>query len=352
MAPVPLGPRARRGPARDRPRAAGGRSGRRGDGHHDERIRAGRAVIDVTGARKAYGPVAALHDVELHARAGAVTAVVGPNGAGKSTLFRAILGLERLDGGSALVDGAPFALAAAPQRVAGAVIDSSSFHPRRRAVDEVRIAAAAGGIGRRRVPEVLEEVGLAHSQRKQVRALSMGMRQRLAIAVALLGRPRNLILDEPLNGLDVDGIQWVRELLLASASAGSTVLISSHVLTEVERVSDDVRILVGGRIASRDRSVTSAAGAPPMEVLVVTDSPVELGALLRRHGATVEGEGRSLRVRGMRSRTVAELAFRDRMLVETLCESTESLESEYLRVLADARPGPDASRRPLEGRPA
>lgn len=309
-------------------------------------------MIDVAGARKAYGQVAALDDVELHARAGAVTAVVGPNGAGKSTLFRAILGLERLDGGSALVDGVPFARAASPQRVAGAAIDSSSFHPRRRAVDEVRIAAAAGGIGRRRVPEVLEEVGLAHAQRKQVRTLSMGMRQRLAIAVALLGRPRNLILDEPLNGLDVDGIQWVRELLLASASAGSTVLISSHVLTEVERVSDDVRILVGGRIASRDRSVASAAGAPPTEVLVVTDSPVELAALLRRHGATTEGEGRSLRVRGMRARTVAELAFRDRMLVETLCESTESLESEYRRVLADARPRPDASRRPLEGWPA
>ncbi|MFJ6418681.1 ATP-binding cassette domain-containing protein [Paeniglutamicibacter sp. NPDC091659] len=301
-------------------------------------------MIEVSGAQKQYGHTTALANVDLTAAPGQVTAVVGPNGAGKSTLFRCLLGLETLDGGFALIDGHPYARSRSPLQCAGAAIDASTFHPGRRAVDEVRIAATAGGLPSRRVTAVLDEVGLGAVAHKRVKSLSMGMRQRLGLAVALLGRPRNLILDEPLNGLDVDGIHWIRDLLRTAAAEGSTVLISSHVLSELELVSDHVCILSNGRVLqTRDLTGTSESNLARY-VVAVSDTPDELASLLSTHGATSQREGNALLIRGMTLRAVAELTFRERFFVESLSEAQDSLENEYLRLLAEMEPRDPALR--------
>lgn len=288
-------------------------------------------MIEVKDAGKSYGSTVALAGVDLVAEPGRVTAVVGPNGAGKSTLFRCVLGLERLDQGSALIDGEPFHRARSPLRTAGAAVDPGAFHPGRRAIDEVRIAAASNGIPRREVLRVLDEVGLGGLGRRRVRALSLGMRQRLGLAVALIGRPRTLVLDEPLNGLDVDGIHWVRELLRAAAAAGCAVLISSHVLSELERVSDSVHVLAGGRILP----TTDAAGAAPPHVVAVSDDPEELARIVSAHATGIQREGRALLIRGVPLRRVAELAYDAHFFLESLFESRDSLESDYFRLLSE-----------------
>lgn len=304
-------------------------------------------MIEVASAHKRFGSTIALSDVSLSAEAGRVTAVVGPNGAGKSTLFRAVLGLEQLDQGTAHIDGRRFSHSVSPLRTVGAAIDASMFHPGRRAIDEVRVAAISQGISRRRVEIVLEEVGLAAVSRRRVRALSLGMRQRLALAVALIGRPRNLILDEPLNGLDVDGIHWIRDVLRTAADAGCAVLISSHILSELERVSDCIHILASGRMLPSARS--SALGEREPQVVAVSDDPAELAALLTGRASNISREGRALLIRGMSIREVAEHAFRKRFFIESLSELEDSLETDYLRLLAEMEPG-DPQLRELPGR--
>lgn len=305
-------------------------------------------MISVTDAHKSYGSTTALSGVTLTAPAGRVTAVVGPNGAGKSTLFRAILGLEQLDRGRALIDGQPFRAARAPLHTVGAAVDAGAFHPARRAIDEVRVAAVSQGISVRRADEVLDEVGLAPAQRRRVRALSLGMRQRLALAVALLGRPRNLILDEPLNGLDVDGIHWMRELLRDAAGSGCAVLVSSHVLAEVERLSGNVYVLSSGRMLAGADS--GFAGSRGTHVVAVSDDPVGLARLLGSSASSTHREGRALLVRGMSLRAVAELAYRERFFLESLAESQDTLEVDYLRLVseASAHPRSGAGREPAE----
>lgn len=293
-------------------------------------------MIELQAACKRYGSTRALTDVDIVAPQGQVTAVVGPNGAGKSTMFRAVLGVEPLDSGRALVDGLPFAAARSPLGCVGAAIDAAMFHPGRRALDELRIAAATAGIGRRRAEEVLEEVGLGAVARTRVRGLSLGMRQRLSLAVALLGRPRNLVLDEPLNGLDVDGIHWMRDLLRGAADTGCTVLIASHVLAEVEKVADQVCFLAAGRVVEVQDAARLGAAGRTDHVEVVSDDPERLASLLTQHGASVRREGRALLVQGMTAREVAEVAFRERVLVELLAPVRDSLETAYLRLLAEA----------------
>jgi len=291
-------------------------------------------MISVTGAHKSYGSTVALSDVTLEAGDGQVTAVVGPNGAGKSTLFRAILGLERLDRGRALIDGKPLRASTAPLSTIGSAVDASTFHPARRVIDEVRVAAVSQGISRQRAIGVLDAVGLAHAHRRRVRALSLGMRQRLALAVALLGRPRNLILDEPLNGLDVDGIHWMRALLRDAAAAGCAVLVSSHVLTEVERVSGSVYVLSSGRMLAGAEG--SLAGDRAQHVVAVSDDPAGLANLLHESAGSIHREGRALLVKGLSVRSVAQIAYDARFFLESVTESQDSLEVDYLRLVSEA----------------
>ncbi len=295
-------------------------------------------MIDVTGATKRFRTHSALVDVDVEARDGEVTAVVGPNGAGKSTLFRAVLGLERLDAGRALVDGAAIASAVSPAATIGAAIDASAFHPGRRVIDELRIVAAAGRVPSHRITGILDEVALGHVARRRVRALSLGMRQRLALAAALIARPRNLVLDEPLNGLDVDGIHWMRDLLRRAADRGTAVLISSHILSELERVSDRITVLAAGRVVRTQQVTRDGRFAAATHVEAVCDDPTELIRLVDAHGGVAEADGRCVLIRGLDVRRVAEIAFAARLLLESLVASQDSLEQEYLRLLAEAVP--------------
>ena len=206
------------------------------------------APISVDRVTKRYGPITALDDLSFQARAGAVTGFLGPNGAGKSTTLRVLLGLARPTSGSATVLGHPYHELDDPAGTVGALLEASTFHPWRTARSHLRIVAAAAGIPAARIGEVLDEVGLAGAADRRVGGFSLGMRQRLGLAGALLGRPRILLLDEPANGLDPEGIRWLRGFLRAYADAGNTVLISSHLLAEVQQTVDDVVIIARGRL--------------------------------------------------------------------------------------------------------
>ena len=204
-------------------------------------------TLRAEGLSKSFGPVPALTRVDLVARPGRVTGFIGPNGAGKSTTLRILTGLARADRGTATIAGAPYAALSCPARVLGVVGDLAGAHPGMTARGHLQTQAALIGVPADRVEEVLAETGLGSVARRRIRGFSTGMRQRLALATALLGRPSGLILDEPTNGLDPSGIVWLRRLLRAFADAGGTVLVSSHVLTELQQVIDDLVLIEGGR---------------------------------------------------------------------------------------------------------
>ena len=205
-------------------------------------------VIEIEGLTKAYGETKAVTGVTFVAPKRAVTGFLGPNGAGKTTTLRILLGLTRPDAGTALIDGALYADLNMPRRSVGAVLDSTGFHPGRTGRNHLRIVTRASAIPRRRVDEVLDVVGLSEAADRRVGAYSRGMRQRLALATALLGDPSILVLDEPATGLDPAGMAWLRNLMRDWAGQGRTVLFSSHVLGEVEQVADRVVIIDRGHI--------------------------------------------------------------------------------------------------------
>ena len=206
------------------------------------------AAIELHGLTKRFGDVTAVDDLTLELGAGTVTGFLGPNGAGKTTTLRMLLGLVAPTAGSATFDGRRYVDLDEPARHVGAVLESSSFHPGRRAVDHLRILASAADLPVRRVDEALTAVGLAEHAHRRVGGFSLGMRQRLGLAAALLGEPAVLILDEPANGLDPEGVHWLRAFLRRQADGGSTVIVSSHVLAEVAQTVDHVVILDKGRL--------------------------------------------------------------------------------------------------------
>jgi ABC-2 type transport system ATP-binding protein len=202
-------------------------------------------VHDLT---KTFGGVTAVREVSFTAPAGMITALLGPNGSGKTTTLRAVLGLVRPTAGVALIGGVPYASLSQPRRSVGALLDAAGFHPGRRARDHLRVLASAAGVPVRRADEVLDQVGLAAAAGRRVRGFSLGMRQRLGIAAALLGDPPLLVLDEPGNGLDPAGLAWLRKLLRDLADQGRTVVIASHALAEVAQTADHAVILSAGRL--------------------------------------------------------------------------------------------------------
>lgn len=222
-------------------------------------------MITIDHLSKSYGRRPAIIDVSLTAQPGRVTAFLGPNGAGKSTTLRLLLGLDTPDGGTALVDGQQYRRLRAPLRTVGAQFDGSGAHRGRTARAHLAWVAQSNGIPRSRIPEVLEMVGLAGAARKRVGSYSLGMGQRLGIATALLGDPRIVILDEPTNGLDPEGIRWIRGLLRALAAEGRTVLVSSHLMNEVQHVADDVVVISEGRILRAGPTSDLVAGYPDLE---------------------------------------------------------------------------------------
>jgi len=199
--------------------------------------------VEVRGLTKRFGSTTAVDDLSFAIEPGRITGFLGPNGAGKTTTLRMLLGLVHPSGGEALVEGVPYRKLADPARTVGAVLEASSFHPSRSGRNHLRVLATAAGIPLARVDEKLEEVELSDAGRRRVKTYSLGMRQRLSVAAALLGEPRLLVLDEPANGLDPEGIRWLRNFLRSFAAGGGTVFISSHVLAEISQLADEVVII-------------------------------------------------------------------------------------------------------------
>jgi ABC-2 type transport system ATP-binding protein len=232
--------------------------------------------LEVRGLTKTFGPVTAVREVSFRAPAGQVTGLLGPNGSGKTTTLRATLGLVRPTAGTALIGGLPYRNLPRPRRIVGAMLEATGFHPGRRARDHLRVLAAAADVPDQRVGEVLDQVGLAEAAGRRVRGFSLGMKQRLGLAAALLGDPQVLLLDEPANGLDPAGIAWLRGLLRGLADEGRTILVASHVLGEVAQTADRVVIVSSGQLRF----------AGPLDELGGTGTALE-SAFLRLTGAQV-----------------------------------------------------------------
>jgi len=222
-------------------------------------------MLTIDGLTKRHGSRTVLSDVSFRAVPGRVTGFLGPNGAGKSSTLRILLGLDRATAGSALVDGRPYRSLPTPLRSVGSMLDGSGAHRSRTARNHLAWVARAGGIPRRRVEEVLDQVGLADAGRTRVGRFSLGMGQRLGLAAALLGDPAALVLDEPVNGLDPEGIRWIRGLLRSHADAGGTVLLSSHLMSEVAEIADDLVVITGGRIVKTGPLAEVTAGYATLE---------------------------------------------------------------------------------------
>jgi ABC-2 type transport system ATP-binding protein len=247
------------------------------------------SAITVRGLTKRFGGVLAVDGLSFEVERGTLTGFVGPNGAGKTTTLRIILGLVRPTGGSALVGGVRYAALDRPARQVGAVLESSGFHPGRTARDHLRVLARPTGIPARRVDEVLADVGLEHAARRRVGGFSLGMRQRLGLAGALLGDPEILILDEPTNGLDPAGVHWLRTFLRARVDTGGTVLVSSHLLAELALAADSVVIVKDGRLVTQGPVADVTGGVPAVRVR--TPQAERLRAVLTARGIAATQDG-------------------------------------------------------------
>jgi ABC-2 type transport system ATP-binding protein len=245
------------------------------------------AAIEIQGLSKRFGDVVAVDDLSFVAREGAVTGFLGPNGAGKTTTLRMLLGLATPTAGSATIGGQPYGQLADPFRHVGAVLESTGFHPGRRARDHLRVLATAAGLPLAHAQEVLDQVGLAEAGDRRVKSFSLGMRQRLGLASALLGEPEVLILDEPANGLDPEGVHWLRRFLRGFADQGGTVLVSSHLLAEVAQTVDEVVIISRGRLVSQ-ASLAELTHRSQAGVRVRTPQPEALRGALAAEGIAAE----------------------------------------------------------------
>ena len=287
------------------------------------------APIVVEGLTKRYGSVKAVDQLSFAVRAGAVTGFLGPNGAGKTTALKMIVGLARPDGGRALVNGSPVT-SVADAGLLGVYIEPCGTHPGRSARNHLRSLAALAGLPRSRVDEVLALVGLEQAAGRRVGTYSTGMRQRLGLASALVGDPQILVLDEPLNGLDPQGIRWLRTFLREHAASGRTVLLSSHVLSEAAQTVDDVVVIHQGRLV-RQASIDELAQLGSGGVLVSTPTRERLAAAVHRAGGRVEyqdGGGRLL-IEGLDAARVGELAHDERIVLHELAPHGSSLEEVF-----------------------
>ncbi len=248
------------------------------------------AVITIEGLTKRFGEVVAVDDLSFEVDQGTVVGFLGPNGAGKTTTLRMLLGLVTPTSGTARIDGKPYRALADPIRHVGAVLEASSFHPGRSARNHLRVVATAAGLPLTRADAVLDQVGLTHAVRRRVGGFSLGMRQRLGLATALLGDPRVLILDEPANGLDPEGVHWLRGLLRHLADQGRTVLVSSHVLAEVAQTVDQVVIVAGGRLVTQSTLAALTARTEQL-VRVRTPQAQALRTQLTAQGIQVDPDG-------------------------------------------------------------
>lgn len=286
-------------------------------------------MIHIRQLTKTYGRVNALEDVTFSAVPGRVTGFLGLNGSGKTTTLRILLGLTRATSGSALINGQPYRALAAPSRQVGAVLEQGLSQPGQTGRDHLVTQALLCGTGRSRVDELLAYVGLAAAARKRTGDYSLGMRQRLAVATALLGSPSVLVLDEPGNGLDPSGMAWLRGLLRAHADNGGTVLISSHLLAELEQLIDDVVIIADGRVRLAAPLIEVAGGGVP-RLRVRGRDPHRLWQAFERVGATVSTDGKFLYVSGLSPEDAGDIALHVRVPVYELVPEAPNLEEVFL----------------------
>ncbi|MBX6386922.1 MAG: ATP-binding cassette domain-containing protein [Microbispora sp.] len=291
------------------------------------------AAIEIRNLVKSFGPVKAVDGVSFSVEAGSVTGYLGPNGAGKTTTLRCLLGLVTPDSGEALVNGERYVTLSRPTAEVGAVLEATSFHPGRTARNHLRILCTAAGLPDARADEALEQVGLADAADKRVLGFSLGMRQRLALASALLGRPRVYILDEPANGLDPAGIEWLRGFLRHLAhDEGAAVLVSSHVLAEVEQTVDNVVIIARGRLV-RQGSLAELISDGGEVIRVRATQAADLAPALESAGGAIErADDGLLRVRGLDEETVGRVALDRRIVVTEMVRERSDLQKVFLEL--------------------
>ena len=303
-------------------------------------------MISVRGLTKEYGEVRAVDDLSFDVEAGKVTGFLGPNGAGKSTTMRMVMGLDRPTAGTATVNGRRYVDLPEPLREVGALLDAGAMHPGRTGRAHLRIGARTNGIPQARVEEVIDQVGLGAAARRRVKGYSLGMRQRLGIAAALLGDPQVLLFDEPVNGLDLDGVRWIRALLRGFADEGRTVLVSSHLMSEVELIADRVVIIGRGRLIADAGTDEVLRGLDGQRVRVRTPQADDLHRALtdRAVGAHVPADRVAvervdpgeLEVTGLAASDVGDLAHAAGVPLHHLAEVEQSLEDAYLSLTEES----------------
>ncbi|MFI0357418.1 ABC transporter ATP-binding protein [Actinomadura sp. 9N407] len=293
-------------------------------------------MIEVNELTKRYGKANAVKDLTFTVRPGQVTGFLGPNGAGKSTTLRMILGLHEPSSGTVTIDGRPFRDRPRGLRHVGSLLDGHDVHGGRSAVAQLTALARSNRIPRRRVDEVLEEVGLAEVARRRIGGFSLGMKQRLGIASALLGDPPVLLFDEPLNGLDPEGVKWVRDLFGRLAAEGRTVFVSSHLMAEMEHTADQLIVIGRGELIAAESLAQFSARGTRQSVTVGTPTPSILGDLLLAAGAAVHTDGELLTVTGLTAAGIGAIAQEHRIMLHHLNASSASLEEAFMELTADS----------------
>jgi ABC-2 type transport system ATP-binding protein len=295
-------------------------------------------MINIDHLTKRYGSITAVDGLSFEVGPGRVTGFLGPNGAGKTTTLRILLGLAAPDSGTATINGARYRDLPNPAQTVGAALEADTFQPGRSAIEHLRILAIAAGIGRHRPAQVLDLVGLTEAARRRVGGFSLGMRQRLTLATTLLGDPGVLILDEPLNGLDPDGIRWMRDLLRQFAGEGRTVLVSSHLLAEAAQTVDDVVVINHGKLAAQG-PVAELTAATSTTRIRTPDTDL-LTSVLARQGITARlvAPG-TVEVRGADPDRVARIAAAASVVVLELSRHTENLEELFFDLTTDRADG-------------
>jgi ABC-2 type transport system ATP-binding protein len=295
-------------------------------------------MIELTELTKRYGDKTAVDGLTVTVRTGTVTGFLGPNGSGKSTTLRMILGLNAPTAGAVTIDGRPFTARARGLRQVGALLDAQDIHGGRSAVAHLSSLAVSNRIPVKRVGEVLEEVGLAEAGKKRIGGYSLGMKQRLGIAAALLGDPPVLMFDEPLNGLDPEGVRWVRGMFQRLAAEGRTVFVSSHMMSEMEHTAERLVVIGRGKLIADETLAEFSRRGSGSSVLVKSPDVKTLHAVLTIEGASArldEGDG-ALRVDGMAAARIGELAFLNNIMLLELATQNASLEQAFMELTADS----------------
>ncbi|MFJ8751660.1 ABC transporter ATP-binding protein [Streptomyces sp. NPDC102441] len=293
------------------------------------------AVIEVSELTKRYDGTTAVNDLTFTVRPGQVTGFLGPNGSGKSTTLRMIIGLHEPTSGTVTIEGRPFRDRPRGLRHVGSLLDAHDVHGGRSAAAHLWALARSNRIPRRRVEEVLREVGLAEVARRRIGGFSLGMKQRLGIASALLGDPPVLLFDEPLNGLDPEGVKWVRELFRRLAAEGRTVFVSSHLMSEMEHTADRLVVIGRGELLAAESLAEFSARGTRRSVTVSTPAAIALRDLLTAESAAVHVEGEQLTVTGLTAARIGEVARQHALPLHELSTRSASLEEAFMELTAD-----------------